>query len=64
MKNKLRLDKCIIIKKFYLIIGKLKIDVKNNDNESRSNSHFRLQNFIKYDEKLSYRSHFADQNDI
>lgn len=35
------------------------LDGKNNDNEPRSNSHFRSQNIIKNNEKLSYSSNFA-----
>jgi len=45
-------------------LGKLNFDAKNNDNESRSNFHFRSQNIIKNDKKLSYSFNFADQNDI
>ena len=44
--------------------NKLEINKENRNNESLLDSHIRLQNFIKYDEKSSYRSHSADQNDI
>ena len=52
------------ISKIILENNNINLYTNNNKNVSQSNSHIKLKNYTIYDEKLSSRSDFADQNDI